>query len=141
MKKSGISANNLKKIKLAECCHPLPGEDVIGVKTTKRKIIIHKTNCPNLKTIGKPKLVEIEFEKDKGRTKLKITAIDRIGLLGEILEEIKKNKINLLETNFKIKNSGFAEAHFTIEAKNVTKVEKLMNSIEKINAIQSVERE
>ncbi len=138
---SKLATVNLKKIKLAECCHPLPGEDVIGVKTTKRKIIIHKTTCSNLKTIDKNKLVEIEFEKAKGQAKIKLTAIDRIGLLGEILAEIKKKNVVLLETNFKIKKSGFVEAHFTIEAKNVQKVEKLINSLEKINAIHHVERE
>jgi GTP diphosphokinase / guanosine-3',5'-bis(diphosphate) 3'-diphosphatase len=129
-----------KKIKMAECCNPLPGEDVIGVKTTKRKIIIHKKSCPNIKKIQKNKLIEIFFEKTKGTTKLRVVAIDRIGLLGEILAEFKKNKINLISNEFKIKKTGYAEAIFEINIQNIQKLEKLTKDLKEINSIQSIER-
>jgi len=48
VKKITARINDVKKIKMAECCHPLPGEDVVGVKTTKRKIVMHKKDCPNI---------------------------------------------------------------------------------------------
>ena len=131
---------DFKKIKMAECCHPLPGEDVIGVKTTKRKIICHKKNCPNLLKIGKDKLVEIGFEKEKGKTKIFVTATDRPGVLSEMLAEIRKSASALTNTHFKIKKSGYAEAIFELEVKNVKTLEKLMENIEKIPSVQSVER-
>jgi GTP diphosphokinase / guanosine-3',5'-bis(diphosphate) 3'-diphosphatase len=129
-----------KKIKMAECCNPLPGEDVIGVKTTKRKIIIHKKNCPNIKKVQKDKLIEIFFEKTKGTTKIRIFAIDRIGLLGEILAEFKKNKTKLTSSEFKIKKSGYVEAIFEINIQNIQKLEKLTNELKEISSIQSIER-
>ncbi len=140
-KKNNVCNQQEKKIKMAECCNPLPGEDVIGVKTTKRKIIIHKKDCKNLKTIPKNKLVEIFFEKTKGTTKLKINAIDRIGLLGEILQEFKKNQAKLRTSNFKIKNTGYVEAIFEIEVKNIKVLDKIIEKLKEINSIQSIERE
>ncbi|MDD3083522.1 MAG: TGS domain-containing protein [Candidatus ainarchaeum sp.] len=139
-KENKIQITQEKKIKMAECCNPLPGEDVIGVKTTKRKIIIHKKNCENIKKIPKNKLIEIFFEKAKGTTKIKVNAIDRIGLLGEILGEFKKNKIKLLASNFKIKNTGYVEAIFEIEVKNIQNLEKIIKKLKEINSIQSIER-
>lgn len=136
-----MSEKNIKKIKLAECCNPLPGEDVIGVKTTKRKIIIHKKDCPNIKNISKEKLIEIGFEKNSGKTKIRLIAVDRIGLLGEILAEIKKRGIKLSASNFQIKKSGYVEAIFELEVSNIKKLENLLESLEKINSIQSVERQ
>jgi guanosine-3',5'-bis(diphosphate) 3'-pyrophosphohydrolase len=136
-----VGQKNIKKIKLAECCHPLPGEDVVGVKTTKRKIIIHKTDCPNIKNIPKNKLIEIGFERNKGKTKIKVQAIDRIGLLGEILTTFKKNDVNLVNTNFGIKKSGFVEAIFEVEVSNVKKIDKVIDKIESIASVQSVLRE
>lgn len=133
--------NQEKKIKMAECCNPLPGEDVIGVKTTKRKIIIHKKTCKNILTIPKNKLIEISFEKTKGTTKLKISAIDRIGLLGEILEEFKNNKIILKNSDFKIKKTGFVEAFFEIELKNIQTLEKIVKKLQQIKSIQKIERQ
>ena len=140
-KKIEQSTKTIKKIKLADCCNPLPGEDVIGVKTTKRRIVIHKKDCINLKKIPKSKLIEIAFEGNQGKTKIIVGAIDRIGLLGEILKEIKKSSGNIIKTNFNIKKTGYIEAEFTIEIKEIEKLENLMEKIAKIPSIQRVERQ
>ncbi|HNV00941.1 MAG TPA: TGS domain-containing protein [archaeon] len=141
-KKSSLSQTNqsFKKIKMAECCHPLPGEDVIGVKTTKRKIIIHKKDCKNIQNLPKNKLVDIAFEKEKGTTEIKITAIERPGLLVEILTELKKGGATLNSTNFKIKKSGYLEAILKIEVSSYQKLEKLLEKLQEIPSIQQAER-
>jgi len=131
---------DFKKIKMAKCCHPLPGEDVIGVKTTKRKIIVHKLDCKNIRRLPKEKLIEIAFEREKGRTEIRVVAIDRIGLLAEILSEIKKSGAALVSTNFKIKESGYVEAIFGVEIGGVAKLEALIERIEKIPSVQGAER-
>jgi len=139
-KKVEQSTRSIKKIKLADCCNPLPGEDVIGVKTTKRRIIIHKKDCINLKKIPKTKLIEIAFEENQGKTRIVVGAVDRIGLLGEILKEIKKSSGRIIKTNFDIKKTGYIEAEFTLEIKGIEKLENLMEKIAKIPSIQRVER-
>ncbi len=142
LKKSNSNqiTQSFKKIKMAECCHPLPGEDVVGVKTTKRKIIIHKKNCKNIEKLPKNKLVEIAFEKEKGTTEIKIIAIERPGLLAEILAELKKSGASLSSTNFKIKKSGYLEAILKIEINSVQKLEKLLENLQEIPSIQQAER-
>ncbi len=139
-KENILSTKEAKKIKMAECCHPLPGEDVVGVKTTKRKIIIHKKNCPNISKINKNKLVNINFEREKGETGVRIKAIDRPGLLGEILEEIKNSGATLKNTNFKIKKNGYADAMFILEIKNAQKLENLIEKLSNIPSVQLAER-
>jgi guanosine-3',5'-bis(diphosphate) 3'-pyrophosphohydrolase len=129
-----------KKIKLAECCSPLPGEDVIGIKTTKRKIIIHKRDCPNIKNTPDNKKIEIYFEKNKGKTKIKIIALDRLGLLAEILTTLQKNKITLISNEFEIKKKGYVQAIFEVEVKNINKLEKTLEDLKKIPSIQDLQR-
>ncbi|MFA5931133.1 MAG: TGS domain-containing protein [archaeon] len=135
-----LQLTDLKKIKMAECCHPLPGEDVIGVKTTKRKIIVHKKDCVNIKKITKDRLIHIDFERERGKTQIRVKAIDRPGLITEILSEIKQSNVTLTNTNFKIKKNGYAEAIFEFEISSVAKLEKLMEKIENIPSVQGVER-
>ncbi|MFA5358008.1 MAG: TGS domain-containing protein [archaeon] len=129
-----------RKIKNAECCNPLPGEEVVGVKTSKRKIIIHKKDCPNLKKMDRKKIIKLEMKGDEGKTRIKVTALDRMGLLGEILAKIKKNGATITSTDFKIKKSGYVESIFEIKIKNIEKLEKLAEEIEKIPSICGVER-
>jgi len=136
----GKNTQGFKKIKMAECCHPLPGEDVIGVKTTKRKIIIHRKDCKNIIKISKEKLVEIAFEKDKGQSGIRIKAMDRTGLLAEILAEIKKSGGELTSTSFNVKKNGYVEAMFELQIGSAQKMEKLIEKIENIPSIQAVER-
>ncbi len=135
-----IGINDIKKIKMAECCNPLPGEDVIGVKTTKRKIIVHKKDCPNIKKMDKSKLIEIGFERDKGKTQIRVNVLDRPGILPEILDEIKKGGATLINTNFKIKKTGYAEAIFGIEISSASKLDKLIERIEQIPGVMGAER-
>jgi len=135
-----LAQKDLKKIKMAECCHPLPGEDVVGVKTTKRKIIIHKKNCPNISKISKDKLIFLDFERDKGKTQIRVILLDRLGVLSEILSEIKNVGVNLTNTTFKIKKTGYAEAIFEIEISSVEKLDKLIEKIEHVPSVQNVER-
>lgn len=129
-----------RKIKSAECCTPVPGEEVMGVKTSKRKIIIHKKDCPNLKKIDPKKIILMEMKGDEGKTRIKAVGLDRIGLLGEILSKIKKNGATIISTEFKIKKSGYVESTFEIKIKNIDKLEKLVEEIEKIRSVYGVER-
>jgi len=135
-----IKINDMKKVKMAECCNPLPGEDIIGVRTTKRKIIVHKRNCQNIKKIDKTKLIEVRIERDKGKTQIRVNAIDRPGILPELLEEIKKGGATLINTTFKIKKTGYTEAIFGIEIANAPKLDKLIEKVEQIPGVQSAER-
>ncbi len=135
-----IAQRDLKKIKMAECCHPLPGEEVVGVKTTKRKIMVHKKNCPNIAKLSKDKLLCIDFEQDTGKTQIRVVVLDRLGVLAEILSEIKNAGVNLNNTTFKIKKTGYAEAIFELEVKSVEKLDKLIEKIEHIPSVQHVER-
>ncbi|MCX6801463.1 MAG: TGS domain-containing protein [Candidatus Diapherotrites archaeon] len=129
-----------RKTKTAECCNPLPGEEVVGVKTSKRKIVIHRKDCINLKKISPKKIIKLEFMGEEGKTRLKITALDRIGLLGEILLKIKKSGATIVSTDFKIKKSGYVESTFEIKIKNIEKLEKLAEEIEKIPSVYGAER-
>jgi GTP pyrophosphokinase len=139
-KETTLAQSALKKIKMAECCHPLPGEDVVGVKTTKRKIIVHKIDCCNIQKLSKSKLIRIGFEREKGKTEIRVKAMDRPGLLSEILNEIKQSGISLTHTNFKIKKNGYAEAIFGIEVGGVNKLEKLLDKLLEIPSVQAAER-
>ncbi len=131
---------NSKKIRIAECCNPLPGEDVIGIKTTKRKIVIHKKNCPNIKKIPKEKKVVINYENKKGLTKISIKLLDRPGIFSEILEQIRKSGSKIISNTFSIRKSGYAEAIIKLETGNIKSFEKMVINIENITGVLEIRR-
>jgi GTP pyrophosphokinase len=108
---------NLKKVnyKLAKCCNPLPGDPVFGFVTISRGITIHHQNCPNAKQLltrfGYRK-IDVKWkgleDKDSFRTTIKVTGIDRIGLMNEISQIISNDlKFNMISLKVEARKGAF----------------------------------
>ncbi len=137
-KKSEIAVEE-SQTRIAQCCNPVPGDDIVGVKTTKRKIIIHRKNCKN---VGKcPKTMDILWNQKESRdVKIKVNALDDPGLLAMILTKIAKNGAEITNTNTSISSKNTTSLIFTIKIKNLIQLEKIIEEIETIPIVSSVER-
>ena len=100
--------NQIKELKnisyeFAKCCGPLPGEEIIGVISRSRGLLIHKKDCINLKTANKKKLIEISWEEHVELTKkvfpvtLEIECLDRLGVSRDIFEKVANSRINIID--------------------------------------------
>ncbi len=127
------------QIRIAQCCNPVPGDDIVGVKTTKRKIIVHRKNCKNIGNISKT--IDILWnQKESHLVKIKVSALDDPGLLAMILTKIAKNGAEITNTNTSISSKNTTSLIFTIKIKNLIQLEKITGDIENIPIISSVER-
>lgn len=130
-----------EKTRIAKCCNPVLGDAVIGIKTSKRKIIIHKKDCKNLYNITEDKKIEVEWEgDDKYKTKIKIRAVNRPGIAIDIMKKLTKEKNKIIETQFKSKKNEI-ECIFLIEIKNIKEIEKIIKEIDEIPGIKETKRE
>jgi len=143
-RKIGISieGNNNVLIKLAQCCQPIPGDDVTGFITRGRGITIHKKSCLSLERLNteKERFINIIWEKDeKNRYPIKMTveSIDRPNLLKDVTDEISLAKSNILKVEAQSTGNGKAVLKFIIE---VTSNEHLTEIIKRIDKIKSITR-
>ncbi len=135
-----IEGNNNVLIKLAQCCQPIPGDEVNGFITRGRGITIHKKSCPSLERLSgeKERFISIIWEKDdKNRYPIKMTveSIDRPNLLKDVTDEISLAKSNILKVEAQSIGSGKAVLKFILE---VMSNEHLQEIIKRINKIKSV---
>lgn len=123
-------------VKLAICCKPLPGDEIIGYKIGSSSIRVHKIDC----NASKSKKAVHVFWRDKlnANIELKVEAKDRIGLLAEILNHISRRKINIKSAKARTINSNIAQCNFVIHIEDVDTLIKLINSIEKLKDINRV---
>lgn len=132
-----------KKILTAKCCNPLPGEEVIGIHTTKRKIVVHRKSCENLKKIDKKKLVELDWnvvtQKDF-EASISIEAIDRLNLLNDLMKAISKTNTKIQSTNANI-SGEIAKSSFKLSLKNQKEMDKLIENITKVKGVIRVKRQ
>jgi len=139
-KKALIALN--KKIITAKCCHPLPGDEVIGIKTTKRKIIVHKKSCENLKKINKNKFVELDWNTVKQKdfdAKIFVEAIDRLNLLNDLMKAVSKTNTKILSTQANI-SGEIAKSSFNLSIKSQKEMDKLIENLSRVKGVIRVER-
>jgi GTP pyrophosphokinase len=130
----------------AECCKPIPGEDVMGFINNKNQIIIHKRECPvamKLKASSGNKIVAAEWDMNSTLSFLiaiEIKGVDSIGLLNEITQVISQQmNVNIRKLNIESKGGIFI-GELEVYVYNINNVTNLCNTLRKIENVTSVNR-
>ena len=132
--------------KLSSCCNPIPGDMVFGFLTIKEGIKIHKKVCPNALSLQSNYAYRImsakwiDSSQQVFRAVVKLTGIDRLGLVNSITKVVSENmNVNIKSIQFDT-DSGVFNGEITVEVNNNNFVEKLMERLQKINGIEKVFR-
>ncbi|MBC7903627.1 MAG: bifunctional (p)ppGpp synthetase/guanosine-3',5'-bis(diphosphate) 3'-pyrophosphohydrolase [Gemmatimonadaceae bacterium] len=131
---------------LANCCKPIPGDDVFGFVTTGKGLTIHRTNCPNaaklLSNYGH-RVVKTKWAKNKEisfLTGLKITGIDDVGVIHKITNLISGElKINISALTVEARE-GIFMGNIKVFVHDKEELEELVDRLKKLGGIQSVDR-
>jgi GTP pyrophosphokinase len=133
--------------KLANCCNPIPGDNVFGFITVSEGIKVHKKDCPNAIQLQSNFAYRIIQAKWKDSTQedfkavIKLTGIDNLGLVNDVTKEISNNmNVNIRNINFD-SSDGIFTGKITVIVKNNSILKKLMEHLKKINGIDKVTRE
>ena len=130
-------------VRFANCCHPLPGEHVLGFITRGRGVTIHKYNCSHILDTDQERLVEVQWEpsdKDVYLTRIKVTSIDRKGILADVTSIMAKKEANIINAEIKTTMDKKGVSFFTIEVESFKQLEEIMGAIKKVANVLIVER-
>ena len=131
---------------LSSCCNPIPGDMVFGFLSIKDGIKIHKKVCPNALSLQSNYAYRImsakwiDSSQQVFRAIVKLTGIDRLGLVNSITKVVSENmNVNIKSIKFDT-DSGIFNGEISVEVNNNNFVEKLMERLQKINGIEKVFR-
>lgn len=132
--------------KLANCCNPIPGDEVFGFLTVAEGIKVHKKNCPNAVSLQSNYAYRIMSAKWIDSTQqeflvqILVSGIDHMGLVNDITKEISSNMhVNMKSLSFE-SDDGLFSGKINVIVKNNTLVKKLLEKLKKINGIDKVTR-
>jgi GTP pyrophosphokinase len=135
-----------KSYKLAECCHPIPGDDVLGYVDDSETVIVHKRQCPvaaKLKSSFGERIVSADWATHKMQSfeqELEIKGIDKKGVLIDILKVISDGyDVNISKMNIQT-NAGIFVGRFSVYVHDTDDLNNLCKNIIKIKEINSVQR-
>ncbi len=128
--------------KFAKCCKPHQAREIIGYISIKNSLTIHDKDCFNVKKMrSKERLMSISWHPNSLSLGLKISFIDRVGLLNDITKVFKKNNINIKSiVDLDIVNEVSGTILFNLELSKHTKVKKIIKKIAEIPNIIKIEK-
>jgi len=133
--------------KLAKCCNPIPGDHVFGFVTNEGTISIHRTNCPNAKSLQQRygyRIINVKWngiEEQGSQATIRIFGRDVMGLLGKITKVVSEDsELNMKNIVFNSDKEGYFEGKIVLQISDVEALEQLMNKIKAIEGIMDVVR-
>ncbi len=133
--------------RIAKCCQPVPGDEIIGFISSGRGVSIHRINCNNILHIDENltnRLVEVDWgqqSQSSYRLGLWVTAYHRSGLLHEIIEMLKAANVDVLKVNMETDQEHVTRLQFSLEISAALRPEQLISRLSSIQNVFEVRRD
>ncbi|WP_456420277.1 RelA/SpoT family protein [Thermovibrio sp.] len=131
-------------VSLGRCCHPLPGDEVVGVVNSGKGIVIHTKNCVVARQVMESspgKIVKVNFVPSEKLypAKLRVSVIDKPGMLAEVSAVISKHNINISDVKSRRANEKTV-LDFIIQVKSREEFNQVLNAVRGIKGVISAKR-
>src|SRR5512143_93676 len=130
-------------IRLANCCHPVPGDPIVGFITRGRGVTIHAKDCPKALETDPARAIEVAWEagtKAVHPVKLRVVCADKPGLLADISRTITASDVDIRRAVVMTTRDKRAICSFEVSVNDANHLAALIKSIEKVKNVYSVER-
>ncbi|WP_427876982.1 RelA/SpoT family protein [Gardnerella sp. 2492-Sm] len=132
-------------VKLARCCMPVPGDDIIGFITRNQGVSVHRTDCQNMIDLQKSqseRVIPVQWTSDKGLflVKVQVEALDRQHLLSDVTRVLSDHGVNILSGTIATGDDRVATSQFTFEMADPQHLATLLAAIRKIEGVFDVYR-
>ena len=133
-------------VRIAQCCRPLPGDDIKGFVTLGFGVSVHRSDCHNILKLSpsnQGRIVTVEWDNSQAdqtySVSMHIQAIDQPGILQEIIAQFGRITIRTIQT-FNAKQTDQLSIHLQLELANLSEYKSLKRNLEHMANILSVKR-
>ncbi|GMA59849.1 GTP pyrophosphokinase [Alicyclobacillus fastidiosus] len=132
-------------IRFARCCHPVPGDEIVGFVTRGRGVSVHRTDCPNVEslTADGTRALEVEWATSKDwsyNAEIEVTALDRHGLVNEVMNAIAETKTDITAVSARADAKKIAHIHMSVRIRNLDHLRSVVERLKRLKDIYSVRR-
>jgi GTP pyrophosphokinase len=132
-------------VKLAKCCTPVPGDEIVGFVTRGAGVSVHRSDCHNVASLltEPERMIEVEWapsSKSVFLVQIQVEALDRSGLLSDVTRVLSENHVNILSATVSTSSDRLALSRFVFEMGDTTHLDRVLNSVRRIDAVYDVYR-
>lgn len=132
-------------VKLARCCTPVPGDEILGFVTRGSGVSVHRVDCPNIASLEREpeRMVEVTWgEKTSGiyLVQIQVEALDRSGLLSDITKVLTETHVNILSASVATSRARVAQSKFVFEMSDASHLDSVLSAVRKVEGVFDVYR-
>jgi guanosine-3',5'-bis(diphosphate) 3'-pyrophosphohydrolase len=132
-------------VRLARCCNPVPGDEIVGFVTRGRGVSVHRADCPNARDLIKQaeRIIAVEWDVDTTTTyqvEVFIEARDRTGLLRDVTLALAEAGVNVLSANIATDRQGIASMRFLFELGNMEQLSAVLARVRATDGVFTADR-
>lgn len=143
----GISVKGVGDVwvKLARCCTPVPGDDIVGFITRNQGVSVHRTDCQNMIDLQRrqpERVIPVQWTSTKGlfMVKIQVEALDRPHLLSDVTRVLSDHGVNIMSGNIATGADRVAISQFSFEMADPQHLNTLLSAVRKIDGVFDVYR-
>ena len=128
---------------IAQCCSPLPKDEIIGYVTRNRGVSIHRKKCKNVISEDEPeRIIKVDWgdRKNLYPVRLVMEAWDRVGLLRDVTTYVSGEKANIASLTTRETEEGIAIMELTVFTTDVNQLSRLFTKLEEVQGMIKVNR-
>lgn len=132
-------------VRLAHCCNPVAGDDIVGFVTRGRGVSVHRANCPNVKGLmaHPERMIEVEWDGSADalfQVEIVVECLDRMGLLKDVTIAIGEAGGNILSAATATNREGIATLRFLVEISDASGLDPLLANISRVESVYDARR-
>jgi GTP pyrophosphokinase len=134
-------------VRLSRCCNPVPGDEIIGFVTRGRGVTIHRSNCPNARSLMSTpeRIIEVGWASatsgsEAYQVEVSIEAIDRLRLYQDVTVALGSSGVNMLSATMTTHKDGIVEMRYLFEVSETAHIEKILRELRGVEGVIDARR-
>jgi GTP pyrophosphokinase len=132
-------------VRLARCCTPVPGDEIMGFVTRGQGVSVHRTDCPNVRALTKEpeRLIDVSWRSGKPTSfvvSIQVEALDRTRLLSDVATVLSDHHVNIISATSTVGRDRITTLRFTFELADSTHLSGVLAAVKKIENVYDAYR-
>ena len=133
-------------VSFANCCQPIPGDEIMGYHTAGKGVVVHRLDCPNLAEFRKSpeRWVPIDWDPDVTGdydTSLIVDVENHTGVLAQLAAAVAQSQSNIERVDYLDRDRNAAQLRFAIQVRNRAHLAEVIRRLRRLNVVQGVRRQ